>query len=172
MLAFFRCIRRLEEFLISFGILAIAGLTATNVVTRTGFGHSLAFAEELCQFLIVMITFVGASYAAGHGRHIRMTALYDQLSHDWKRRLMISSCVLTALLMFALTVFAVAYLNTLRALGTISPVLRVPLYLVYITAPLGLLMTGLQFCLTAFKNLGSPDKIYISYDVEDGADPL
>ena len=66
-----------EEFILSGGILVIAALTIANVFCRTFFGFSLAFAEEVSQFLIVLITFVGLSYGASQGRHIRMTAIYD-----------------------------------------------------------------------------------------------
>ena len=44
-----------EEFILSGGILVIAALTIANVFCRTFFGFSLAFAEEVSQFLIVLI---------------------------------------------------------------------------------------------------------------------
>ena len=68
-----------EEAILSGGILVIAFLTIANVFCRTFLGFSLAFAEEVSQFLIILVTFVGLSYGAAQGRHIRMTALYDEL---------------------------------------------------------------------------------------------
>jgi C4-dicarboxylate transporter, DctQ subunit len=38
-----------------------------------------SFSEELNSILIILITFAGISYAARHGRHIRMSAIYDAL---------------------------------------------------------------------------------------------
>lgn len=166
----FDVIRRVEEFLISFGILTIAFLTASNVVTRTLLGQSLAFAEEISQFLIIMVTFVGTSYAAGQGRHIRMTAIYDQMSLAWKRRMMIFSSALTAFLMFLLTYYSILYVGTVKTLGSISPVLHVPLYLVYCSAPLGLALTGFQFTLTALRNAYEKEEIYLSFMVREELD--
>lgn len=153
-----------EEFILSGGILVIAALTIANVFCRTFFGFSLAFAEEVSQFLIVLITFVGLSYGASQGRHIRMTAIYDELPRGPKRALTIFICFFTSALLGYLTWFAFGYSQTVGTLGTVSPVLQLPLGLVYLSAPLGLGLAALQYLLAGIKNL-SADEIYLAYDV-------
>lgn len=162
----FAILQRVEATLLAGGILAIAGFTLLNVICRVLFGLSLAFAEELSQFCIILVTFVGLSYAGSQGRHIRMTALYDQLGPPARRKAMIVITFSTALLLFVLTTFAARYVHTVFVLGTRSPALSVPLWLVYCSAPLGLALGGIQFLLAGFKNLGS-DEPWLSRTVKD-----
>lgn len=166
----FHGIRRLEELVISFGVLAVAGLMIGNVACRTLFGFSLAAAEELSQFLIILITFVGLSYAAGLGRHIRMTALYDLLGHKARKTMMVFIAGSTGLLMLLLAWYAVRYVDTVAMLGTSSPVLQVPYAVVYAVVPLGFLLTAIQCGLTVGQNLRSDD-VYLSYDRKDEYEP-
>lgn len=166
MIPLFRVIQRIEETLLSWSILIMAGLTIANVFSRTLFGESLAFTEELSQFLIVVVTFIGLSYAASRGRHIRMTAIYDQLSPRWRKILMTFSSGFTGFLMLLLAVYSFRYIQTVRFLESVSPVLQVPLYLVYLIVPLGLLLAAVQYALTVARNCISPG-VYLSFDVKD-----
>ena len=162
----FRAVQRVEEVLLTSAILMIAAFTCVNVVTRTAFGFSLAWAEELSQFLMVVVTFVGLSYAASRGRHIRMTALYDQLPRRWRKAVMIATSAITSAMLAALVVFAIQYIATLRVLGTVSPALRVPLHLVYWVAPLGLGLASVQYALGVVRNC-LDEEVYVSFDVRD-----
>lgn len=159
-------VKHIEAFLLSSMILLIAGLTIANIGSRTLTGTSLTFTEELSQFLIIGVTFVGLSYAAGRGRHIRMTALYDQLSERNRKLLMISIATLTSLLMFTLAGYSLRYIATVRFLQSVSPVLQVPLHLVYLVVPLGLILAAIQYGLTVARNCIS-DGVYLSFDVKD-----
>jgi TRAP-type C4-dicarboxylate transport system permease small subunit len=163
MASIFQVVRRIEEFALAWSVLLIAMLTVSNVICRALLGFSLAFAEELCQFLVVALTFIGLSYAAGAGRHIRMTAIYDQLSQRWRKISLITVSATTCLLLALLTCYAVQYVATVRFLGTVSPVLQVPLYIIYSIVPLGLGLGAVQYGLTTLKNL-SASELYLSYE--------
>ncbi|MGR9109065.1 MAG: TRAP transporter small permease [Gammaproteobacteria bacterium] len=136
---------RFEELCIAIGILGIAVLTISNVIARSLFGMSLAFTEEISQFLIIVVTFLGLGYAVGKGRHIRMTALYDQCSDKTRKflALMISSTAAGLLFYLAFLGFQYTY-GTVHALGSVSPVLQVPLWHIYLAAPVGFVLAGIQ----------------------------
>lgn len=161
----------LEECILSGSILIIAGLTIANVFCRMFLGFSLALSEEVSQFLIVLVTFVGLSYGASKGRHIRMTAFYDELPDGPRRALRIFICFSTSVLLAYLAWFATTYVGTVAALGTISPALSIPFSWVYISAPLGLGLASLQYLLAGIKNLTS-DEIYLSYVVPERSENL
>ena len=163
-------VERIEEWLLAAAVLAMALLTIANVISRTAFGVSLAFAEELSQFAIIVVTFIGLSYSTSRGRHIRMTAVYDQLSLRWRKRLMIVITGSTALLMLLLAWYSVRYLQTVYELGSVSPVLQVPLWLTYLAAPLGFVLTGTQYGLALARNLREAD-VYLSDRKKDEYDP-
>lgn len=159
-------IQVVEEKLLASSILVIAAITIINVCSRTLFNVSLTFAEELSQFFILFVTFIGLGYAASQGRHIRMSALYDQLGLRARKLLMIIICSVTSALMWFLAYYSCRYLFTVWELGSVSPALRVPFYLIYIVAPVGFILTGIQYALTVVRNLREPD-VYLSYDVKD-----
>jgi TRAP-type C4-dicarboxylate transport system permease small subunit len=167
----FAAIGRIEEVCLAGGILLIAGLTIANVIARTATGNSLVYAEELSQFAMIAVTFIGASYAASRGRHIRMTAIYDNLSEARQKALMLAITATTAALLAVLTYYSIAYAMTVRALGTISPALQVQFWIVYLAAPIGLGLGAVQYALAFYRNLTS-DGVWLSYDQPDEYEEL
>lgn len=161
-----RFIAILEGWALSWGILLMVGLGMANVLGRNFFNHSLSFAEEINQVLIVLITFLGVGYAARQGRHIRMTALYDQFGRRIQKVLMVTIAGATAVLLFALSYYAAAYVAHVHTVGSVTPGLQLPLYLVYLAVPLGLALGGVQYALTAIRNLIAED-VYLSFDQRD-----
>jgi TRAP-type C4-dicarboxylate transport system permease small subunit len=162
-----------ETYVLAYGVLIMAVNTIANVFGRNLFQQSLYFSEEVNQFLIVLITWVGLGYASRKGRHIRMSAVYDQMSEGIKKALMILMCAGTAFVMFVLAYYSVQYLGGLIDRGTVTPALRVPLYVTYVWVPVGFVITGIQYLLTIVRNLQEPD-VYISYtevDAYDEGDP-
>ena len=157
---------RVEESLLASAILLIAVLQIVNIFCRTVLGFSLAIAEELTQFCIIAVCFIGLSYAASKGRHIRMTAIYDQLNQQWRKALMLLITAFTGLILLVLTYYAADYVITVYQLGGIYPASRVPFFLVYGIAPIGLGLSALQFILAAVQNLLESD-VYISAEVKD-----
>jgi C4-dicarboxylate transporter, DctQ subunit len=162
-------IARFEAFVLAFGILVMAGNSIANVIGRFVFARSLYFTEELNQFLIVLVTFVGLGYAARKGRHIRMSAVYDQLTDRQRKWMMIFIAAVTAAVMFVLAYYSYVYVARVAKLGKVTPSLQVPLYLTYLWVPLGFVITGIQYVLTVVKNLRSDD-VYISYEQIDSYD--
>jgi len=158
----FRLVNRIEEAILSCAILIIALVTIANVVSRTAFGRSLAFAEELAQFCIIIVTFVGLSYAASRDRHIRMSALYDLSYRTGRKLLMLLISGVTSAAMFLLCYYSVLYISSVSSLGTVSPVLRVPLFLVYCSVPLGFALAGIQYALNFIRNLIERE-VYVSF---------
>ena len=164
-------IARFEAFVLALGVLLMAANSIANVVGRFVFSQSLYFSEELNQFLIVLVTFVGLGYAARKGRHIRMSAVYDQLSDRQRKLLMILIAAVTAAVMFALAYYSYAYVARVARLGKVTPALQVPLYLTYVWVPIGFIITGIQYVLTVVKNLQSAD-VYISYEQIDAYEDI
>lgn len=159
-------IARVESIILAYGILLMFLNTFGNVIGRYVFGQSLYFTEELNQFLIVLVTFVGLGYATRHGRHIRMSALYDALNERLRKALMIVICAVTAGVMIWLAWISFAYVQSVAGSGRVTPALRVPLYLTYVWVPAGFLITGIQYLLTLLRNLRD-EGVWISWQQQD-----
>ena len=162
-------IGRIEAVMLAVGVLLMAANTIANVVGRFVFQESIFFSEELNRILIILITFAGISYAARQGRHIRMSAIYDQLPPPARKWLMVVIAALTAIFMFGLCWYAFGYLQTQMGRGRVLPALQIPVWWTLVWLPLGFFMTGAQYALTAVKNLLERD-IYLSTNVLEGYD--
>ncbi|WP_447894639.1 TRAP transporter small permease [Vreelandella sp. GE22] len=160
-------ISKIESVILALGVLLMALNTVVNVIARFVFGNSIMFSGELNRILIIMITFAGIGYAARHGRHIRMSAIYDALPVGGRRALMIVISLFTSLVMFFLLYYSVVYILDLYSKGRVLPSLGLPIWMIYIWVPMGFLITALQYLLTAVKNVTSHD-VYLSTGVVDG----
>ncbi|NAW66702.1 TRAP transporter small permease subunit [Photobacterium halotolerans] len=159
-------ISKIESFMLATGVLLMALNTCVNVVARFGFGQGLFFSGEINRILIILITFAGIGYAARHGRHIRMSAVYDMLPFKGRKIVMILISVITAAIMFLLAYFSYQYVLSVFERGRILPALGFEIWWIYIWVPLGFAVTGVQYLLTAYKNATSPE-IYLSTGVLD-----
>ncbi|MBS9404650.1 TRAP transporter small permease [Halomonas sp. TRM85114] len=160
-------ISKLEAVILAAGVLLMAVNTVANVIGRFVLGESIMVSGEVNRILIIMITFAGIGYAARHGRHIRMSAIYDALPVGGRKALMIFISLFTSLIMFFLLYYSIIYIVDLYSKGRVLPALGFPIWIIYIWVPLGFLITGIQYLLTAIKNLTSRD-VYLSTGVVDG----
>ncbi len=162
-------ISRIEAVMLAVGVLLMAANTIANVVGRFVFQNSIFFSEELNRILIILITFAGISYAARQGRHIRMSAIFDALPPKARKPLMVVIAVVTAVFMFGLAWYSLQYMLTQSGRGRVLPSLQIPVWWTLVWVPVGFFMTGLQYALTAIKNLIEKD-IYLSTNVLEGYD--
>lgn len=161
-------IGRAEAFALGWAILVLAAFTVANVAGRFFFDESIFFVEELTEFLMVLITFFGLGYVTRKGRHIRMTALYDQLPPRGKKALMIVIALVTAAMMFMMAWYALEYVQRTAARGKVTPALQVPLYLTYIPVVLGFFLSGVQYLFTVIRNLDFSDpRVFASFTALD-----
>lgn len=160
-------IERIEVGALITGVLGITFVSVLNVLMRNFLGGSLSWAVEINQAFMVLITFLGIGYAARIGRHIRMTAIYDQLPRAARKVAMTVIALATAALLFYLAWHAVFYVQHVQRSNIITPALRLPLFWIYLVVPIGLALCGMQYLLTVARNLGERD-VYVSFREKDG----
>lgn len=161
-------IARIEAVLLAAGVLLLAFNTMANVVGRM-IGQTIYFSEELNRALIILITFAGISYAARHGRHIRMSAFFDAMNPPLRKVMMIIIAAITAFAMLSLTWFSLDYVMEQAKRGRVLPALQIPQWWIILWVPLGFFLTGLQYTLTAIKNI-TDKNIWLSTSTLEGYD--
>ncbi|KMQ75604.1 TRAP transporter small permease [Marinobacter subterrani] len=70
---------RLDALLASLALIIICAISLGNVIVRYATDASFAFTEEFSVFLLVILTFAGASVAARHNQHIRIELIEHYL---------------------------------------------------------------------------------------------
>lgn len=166
-----RITEHIEEFLVGGTILFLAGLLIVHVLGRQFFGMGIPGQVELTQMSMVIITFAGIGYGVRKARHISMSAFYDQLSGTPRKTVLVSISLLTGALMFFLAWHALGYVTSVFNRGRTSSALQIPLWIPYAIAPIGLAMAGIQYWLTAIRNLTTPG-IYRSYQDKEQYDEV
>jgi TRAP-type C4-dicarboxylate transport system permease small subunit len=141
-----------------------------NVFARFFF-KSIYFVEEVSEFLIIMITFVGASYATRRARHIRMGAFLD-LMPDWLEKIFIVFIsIFSALVMFVMAFHSLTYMLRVQEMGQTTSALRAPYWLFLIIIPVGFFASGIQFFRTVVKNFQEKE-VWLSADQQSEYEEL
>ncbi len=153
---FDRAIGVLERLVIGATVLVMALLMSAHVVGQLVFDRGIPGTYEVTEMLIVVMTFVGVSYAARHARHIRMSALYEQLSGAPRKGLLMLICAGTAALMFYFAWKSGQYVLEIQDRGRVSSSLGMPMWIVYLALPAGFGLAGVQYLLTLARNALTP----------------
>ncbi|UOQ44170.1 TRAP transporter small permease [Halobacillus salinarum] len=142
-----------EKWIISWSIIGMTVVLLANVIARSFLGNSLTYAEEVGQFFLILVTFVGLSYCARNGRHLKMTAFVEMLPFRFRKYLVIFTTFSTSGLLFFLTYYGVRYTWFLYDVERVTPALRFPLYLIMLFVPLGLFFGAVQYAYEGYLNI-------------------
>jgi TRAP-type C4-dicarboxylate transport system permease small subunit len=160
-------ISKFEGIMLALGVIAMTINTIAAVISRYVFNSAITFTDELNMIFIVVVTYAGLSYAARNGRHIRMSAIYDAMPARTRKVLMIVMASVTSAFMFLLSFYSYYYIVEVYESGRILPALGLPVFYIYLWAPVGFFLTGLQYAFTVVKNLRESD-VYLSTHIKDG----
>lgn len=133
----------LEEIILvpAFAISTI--LIFVQIILRT-FHSSLSWSEELVRYMYVWETWIGVSYAAKRGSHLRITMLKDKLKG--KAQIALEAFVVVIWIVFALFVFVqgIDAINTITAFSQKSSALRIPMQYCYLAIPVGMVLMSIR----------------------------
>jgi TRAP-type C4-dicarboxylate transport system permease small subunit len=135
---------------------ALTILLIANVIAREFF-QSIYFAEEITEFLLIFVTFVGVSYGVRRARHIRMGAFLDIMPPKIEKIFILTISVFSAWVMFVMAHATYQYLLYSMRSAHETPALRLPYWIFYVIMPIGFTMAGLQYIRTIMKNVLEKD---------------
>ncbi len=114
-------------------IAAMVCVTIAQIVYREFF-KALQWSEEVCRYLLVWATFLGASSVYKEGSHITITFLQGFFSPKAQRYIRIFVHVLCAAAFCAVVYFGFGFAMKQMQL---SPSLRIPMKYMYLSIPIG-----------------------------------
>lgn len=143
----------IESLLFGIGF-SMAVIVAIQVFSRYVLNHSLFWSEELARFLLVWLTFLGASVAYRRKAHPSIDVVFVRTSAPVQRILTIlvhlSSMVLFGVMIF----FGVKFAYFVRL--QISPALHLPKWIIFSIIPISgfiLMIHGLVFFFDEIKGV-------------------
>jgi TRAP-type C4-dicarboxylate transport system permease small subunit len=120
-------------------------LVFTNVVCRYLLNFSIIWAEEISQYLMVWVAFLGAGLALREGRHVAIEMLQDRMPLKAKR--MTRHVVALSLLIFMCVLVVLGFQFVSFAWDQETPVLNISLGIPYMAVPIGALLLGIHLFL-------------------------
>lgn len=143
--------RRLEH-IIAGGLLVLAVcIILVDVLLRAAISYALPWAGEATRYAIIWLVFIAGSIGARQGAHISI----DFLSETLPRRSAVTigrvAALLSSFTCALLTWFGVSLVLQMRAFGQTSPSLEWPMWIIYISVPLGAALMSLRFLQSAFE---------------------
>jgi TRAP-type C4-dicarboxylate transport system permease small subunit len=143
-------------------------LVFMNVVSRYIFNHSIIWAEEVSQYLMVWVAFLGAGLALRQGRHVAIEMLQDRLPS--KARRMTRHLVALLLILFMGILIVLGFQFVHFAWDQETPVLNIPQGIPYLAVPIGalLLMIQLFFLYRSYidRRYDTPESLEAEIDEE------
>jgi C4-dicarboxylate transporter, DctQ subunit len=141
---FDRVLTRIENVLAA-GTLGLATIIAiVAVVLRYAFGIFLFWSEEAIIYLIIYSTFLGAIITLRHNEHVNVDILAVFLKERGKRMVALLGGAMTLVYLGAIGFFAWLLLFEPFSTSTVTPSLKLPLWVVEAAVPIGLTLMFLR----------------------------
>jgi C4-dicarboxylate transporter DctQ subunit len=142
---------RCLEHMIAGGLLIVAVVVIlVDILLRAAFSYALPWAGEATRYAIIWLVFVAGGIGARDGAHISI----DFLAEIVPRRLAIHIARIAALLS-AFTCALLAWFGfdltlQMRTFGQTSPSLEWPMWIIYMSVPIGCALMSVRFLQSVF----------------------
>lgn len=134
------CIDRCLFILLFIIITSILTCICLQVFSRYLLKHPFVFTEELVRFLLIWLGLLGASYTFGTRGHIALTLILDKFKGNIKK--IVNTLIDILVLVFSILVLIIGGFKLILITQTqLSSVLTIPIWWVYIVAPISGIMT-------------------------------
>jgi len=154
-------LEKIEEVILCVGVGLLAIILIVNVIARK-VGTSIYFIDEIAMFLVIWITFIGLSYAARKGRHIRMAAIFDLSPVRVQKIMIFVVSTISAVIMVYLAYISVNYVYTTYRWQQATPALRMPYWIGIVIVPVGFFLAGIHYVRTIVKNIKAKEEVWVS----------
>lgn len=118
-------------------MLGLLAWTVVDIVGRTFFASPMRGTVELTELAVVVLVYLGLSYAESRDRHIAVDLLYVRLGVRGRLVLRVFAGIVSFIVIAAMTWRLLVYAGQLEAGGYTTGILRLPLYPVALLAVLG-----------------------------------
>lgn len=128
---------RLEEYILVPSLVFTVILIFIQVVMRYVFQSSLSWSEELARYIFVWQTWIGASFAVKHCKHIRVEFAKNFLSPSGRKFLDVTVFLIWLGFSIFLTMKSGQLSSILFQRNQISPAMGIPMAWAYLSVPVG-----------------------------------
>lgn len=155
---FFETVKKVEEVLCVILMVAMCLVVFAATVARYTGWFTISWSEEFARYCMIWVVFLGIGVAAVNGEHFAVEAL----SLFCPKKILNVIKVICAVLVVAFNLFAayfgVVILEFQIAGGELTPSLYWPMWLIYLSIPLGLVIMAAGYCYNTYKQIKGKEK--------------
>lgn len=142
----------LSKYILIFLVGSMSLIIIIQVFCRTFLGFSIFWSEEYARYCLVWSTFIGASMAV-RNRELAMFDLFiEKMSQKWKwLYLSFIDLLVLAFIMIAIY-FGFKQVMTPTVLMQVSPALRMPIWILYLSVPIGCVFISIHLLNSIVQN--------------------
>lgn len=116
-------------------------VTVLQVFMRYVMENSLSWSEELARFCFIWLVYIGISYGVKRAKHVRVEAILSVLKRRGKFVINLIANVLFLYFAIYATYYGFSIMNSIQATGQTAPALGIPMSIMYLGMPIGMLLT-------------------------------
>ena len=159
----------LEEIFLLPSLMFSVGLIFLQVIMRYVVGQSLTWSEELARYLYIWQTWIGVSYAAKNGTHLRITMVKDRLSAKSQQVLELFVTLVWIGFAIFIIVQGMSAVETIARFGQKSSALQIPMQICYVAIPVGMVLMIIRLIERTIKGFLHKDEAgKLDAEVEKG----
>lgn len=158
-----------EENLLAVSLAVTVTVIFVQVIARHVFNSSLSWSEEFARYVFIWQIWLGTSMATRERTHVKVEILQGMLGKKGNCVLNITGCI--GVLVFAFFLVHYGYLSMMSIMGrhAVSTAMRIPLWIVYLSLPVGNLLVCLRMVVQIIEEIGKMTALLHS-DKEDGGE--
>jgi len=126
---------KLNQWVVIALMATMALLVFVNVVSRYVFNYSIIWVEELTQYQMIWIAYLGAGLALREGRHVAVDTLQDLLPARLRR--FVRLAIWFAIAVFLVTLTILGFQIAAFTWNQETPVMNIPTGIPYLAIPIG-----------------------------------
>jgi C4-dicarboxylate transporter DctQ subunit len=143
----------LEEYGIIVALSAMTILYSLSILSRYVTKISMPWIEELTRLLFIWAMFLGTSVGVKRGGHLGVSILQTSLPPRWQKNVTVAITLCCVFTCAVLAWYGLKMVHLQFTTGQKSSQLGVPIFLVGLAVPVGLLLSLLRFILILFVKL-------------------
>lgn len=151
----------IQKALLVVSMLSMSVILVANVFSRIIFKSSIICAEEIGNYAVIIITFIGMAYTARQNKHVRISSLFDIMPKKFQKVNAVIISLVTSGVVFYIAYYAFEYMSAHITSGRVSPALKIPVYVVSLIVFVGFVFTGVEYFIQFVINLVKRDEVYI-----------
>jgi TRAP-type C4-dicarboxylate transport system permease small subunit len=136
--------KHIEEWILVTLLAVSLGSITLQICMRFIFENSLSWSEELARYCFIWLIYIGIAYGVKRSRHITLDVVFDLVPNAFKKVLLVVSNLLVGVFAVIVIYYSVFLIDQLASFGQTSAAMRLNMVYVYLSVPIGMILTILR----------------------------